>query len=684
MAQLSLTQRLGQSFAVLAGRAQLAEPAKPTGGQISRPYDGIGQGALWLAQLALNDDNILALEGGGDLSIYQRVLDDDKVFSAFQQRRMAVLARPWIVDAGAEDALSKRAAEHLKKTLDATNWDDASDKMLYTRWFGYGVGELVYKLDDEQLVGLEKIVVPDRRWFAFNNAGELRMRTPQVYEGVPVPERKFWVAKAGGHHDFLPYGMGLAHWCYWPVWFKNNGINFWSLFLEKFGMPTALGKFPQAASDEDRARLLDALKAISTDSSIIIPDGMEAELLEAARSGSGASSYGEFITEMNEALSRVILGQTMTSQAGPAGLGSNQAGVHKDVRDEIVTADSDMLCESFNQGPARWLTEWNFPGAAIPRVYRDMEDPEDLDTLAERDKKIGELGWELTDKAFAERYGEGYQRKAPPPELGGPAKLGPDGKPLPAPIPRLPAPGPEFTIGDARPLYVSRRVVNWAAIKTWAQGQGIKNLVDDPHVTILYSKTPVIWGEMGRTWGGESKTGNITVEPGGPREVDIFQADGPLVLYIPGIWELDSRHRDMIEKGASSDYPEYRAHITLSYDPGREPEGIEPYQGVIVLGPELFEDLEPNPETAFSADDMDTIERLAAAMLDPSAAVFSAMIGPIQARLKGVRDPQALRIALLEAAEKVPTERLARVMADAQVAVRATEEAGIGVAALTP
>ena len=673
MAELSLTQRLGRSFAVLAGRETAAPPPRrPMAGQISRSYDAMVQGAAWAAQLALNDDQILALEGGGDMRLYERVLADDKVMSSFQQRRMAVIDRPWEVDAGGPSALDKRAAEHLKKTLDAIAWDAITDKMLYTRWFGYGIGEAIYTLDDEGLVALDTIVVPDRKWFAFTNEGELRMRTPYEPEGIAVPDRKFWVARAGGHHDFMPYGMGLAHWCYWPVWFKRNGINFWAMFLEKFGQPTALGKFPQGATDEDRVKLLDALMAIGNDSAIILPDNLEAELLEASRSGSGASSYGSFQEEMNAAITNVILSQTMTSQAGPAGLGSNQADVHKDVRDEIVTADSDMLCESFNLSIGRWLTAWNFPGAKPPRVYRVMDDPEDLDTLASRDGKLKSLGWERTDESCVATYGEGYQRikVEPQPALGQ--------------RPGLPSRGPSFAVGDAKPLYVSRRVVNWGAIKSWAEGQGIQNLVTDPHVTVLYSKTPVVWGEMGRTWGGDSKTGNITIEPGGPREVDKFDVGDALVLYIPGIWELDSRHADMVERGASHDFPEYRAHITLSYDPGVDPADLEPYQGTIVLGPEIFEELDADQRGKFSAEDLDAIDQLTLAMLDQGSPAFRALVGPIQDKLRGVKNPEALRVALLEAAERLPVERLAEVMADVNVAVRASEEAGIGVAAITP
>jgi hypothetical protein len=45
-----------------------------------------------------------------------------------------------------------------------------------------------------------------------------------------------------------------------------------------------------------------------------------------------------------------------------------QAKVHEGVMDEVVKSDSDLLSASFNEGPGRWLTEWNFPGAAPPKA----------------------------------------------------------------------------------------------------------------------------------------------------------------------------------------------------------------------------------------------------------------------------------------------------------------------------
>jgi hypothetical protein len=66
------------------------------------------------------------------------------------------------------------------------------------------------------------------------------------------------------------------------------------------------------------------------------------------------------------------------------GSSRSQAEVHKGVADWVVKSDADLLCESFNRGPVAWLTEWNFPGAQPPRVWRHTEPAENLQARAER------------------------------------------------------------------------------------------------------------------------------------------------------------------------------------------------------------------------------------------------------------------------------------------------------------
>ena len=103
------------------------------------------------------------------------------------------------------------------------------------------------------------------------------------------------------------------------------------------------------------------------------------------------------------AISKVVLGQTMTTDDGSS---LSQANIHMDVRQDVIDSDARLICDSFNRSIVRWLTDWNFPGAAYPIVKRDMEEAVDLKALAERDKTIIDMtGKKPDDKYIEDTYG---------------------------------------------------------------------------------------------------------------------------------------------------------------------------------------------------------------------------------------------------------------------------------------
>jgi len=364
-------------------------------------------------------DSVLVQKGGiGNLSIYTELLRDDQVSSTWGQRRLALTSCDTVVEPGADDARSKAAAEALQAELDALNWDDVTDKALYSVFYGWGVAEIMWKPAPPgsltPSVSFDRIVVRDRARFRFDRDGRIYIFASGS-GWRELPPRKFWRLVAGGDHHDQPYGLGLAHALYWPCFFKRNDIKFWLVFLEKFGMPTAIAKLSpaQLADEKTRAEALRALRLIATDAGVAVPTDANGasliELLEASRSG--AADYQGMHDAMNAAIAKVVVGQTMTTENGSS---RAQAQVHLSVRQDIVEADADLLCGSFNQGPVRWWTEWNFPGATPPRVYRATEPPEDLAQRAERDTKIAALGFEPEESYILKTYGEGWRRKQAP------------------------------------------------------------------------------------------------------------------------------------------------------------------------------------------------------------------------------------------------------------------------------
>lgn len=344
-------------------------------------------------------DRILRMRGSRNYEIYEDVLRDSQVMATFSQRRLAVVSHPVEVTPGGTMRRDRMAAEHLEEVLTHIRWDTVTEKMLYGRFYGYGVAEALWARDGAH-VTMDRLVVRNRRRFVFDPEFHLKLLTTSDPNGEELPDRKFWTLSTGADHDDEPYGLGLAHWLYWPVYFKRNQMKFWLIASEKFGSPTVIGKYPRAASEPEIDKLEAAVKAVRTDSGITAPEDVIIELLEQARSG--RMDFAGLYDRLDQAISKIVVGQTMTTDDGSS---LSQSETHMDVRSDLVSSDDKLISDSFNRSVGRWLTDWNYPGAAYPIVGRNMEEKEDLKELAERDKNITEMTGKVPeDKYIEETY----------------------------------------------------------------------------------------------------------------------------------------------------------------------------------------------------------------------------------------------------------------------------------------
>ena len=354
-------------------------------------------------------DEVLLRQGAGDLRLYDDLLRDDRVFSVLEQRRRAVVAREWEVRPGGERRRDRQAADHLREQLEHVGWDAVTDRMLFGVLYGFSIAEAVYARDGAR-VALDRLPVRNRRRFVFGPDMRPRLLTASGSgQGERLPPRKFWCFTAGNDNSDDPYGRGLGHQLYWPVFFKRHQIKFWLTLLDRYGQPTPIGRYPrsQAHLKQD---LLDAMRAIVTDGAAAFPDDMTVELLETARGG--RVDYDAFREAMDRAITTVVLSQTMTTEDGAS---RSQAEVHLEVRDEVVESDARLVDDSFSRSLGRWLTEWNWPGAATPVVRRVMETPARQLKRALRDQAVAALGHRPTADYVEEAYGIPLDRSPAPP-----------------------------------------------------------------------------------------------------------------------------------------------------------------------------------------------------------------------------------------------------------------------------
>jgi hypothetical protein len=623
-----------------------------------------------------------------DWGVYDRIRKDDQVKSCMEQRIRAVVCAEWDVLPGdSDDTRSIEAAERFKENINRIGWDRITKKMLWAIFHGVSVAEALYPTEAiDGLWQFKAFRVRNARRFRYDRDHNLRLLTTKKPNGEIVPERKFWVVTEGGIDDDELYGEGLADWLYWPVFFKRNGMRFWNIFLDKFGSPTAKVTYKRGATKKDVDKAIALLRSLSQDSGIAVPEGIAVEFLQVTRSG--VADYKELCRYMDSAISKIILSQTMTTDDGSS---NSQAQVHAGVKLEVVKADADLLSDSFNEGPARWWTDWNYgPDVASPQLVRLVDEEADLKIMAETDAALDKLGWMRSDESFRDTYGDGYERKPAAPVAVEPLdKKAPESdqdkvkndndNPLEKAI--------ALAASDPRPLYVYRRLKNAKEVIAWAKSQGFTSTLSarDMHVTVTYSRRAVNWFAINGMW----SAGTCEIPPGGPRAVDKLGDAGAVVLHFSS-GELVWRNKEMREAGCSWDYPEYQPHLTLSYDGAPDDLAtVEPYQGKLVFGPEIFEPIDEDwdegtteislAETLADPDaaEYDQVDHMVAELLagnawKPLSSQLSAVIRAIEAS----DDPEQLDVALLEALDPADRANMTQAMARAQFTIRLAAEVG--------
>lgn len=362
-------------------------------------------------------DDVLALKGGAKgLAIYDDLERDPWVYACLHKRKMAVIGRSWNVEPASDSRLDKKAADMVRAHLNALDFDTACYHLLDAILKGRSAGEIMWVVDGNELRPGE-IRPRDGRRFTFddNCALKLLTMTSPLY-GEAVPDRKFIVHRFGAK-DGNPHGLGLGQKLWWPVFFKRQGLSFWLQFLDKFGAPTAIGKYQPGV---DINQLEDALRRIAHDAGVALPDGAAVELLEAKRSGTG--THDGLVRYMDEQIAAAILGEG--GQKGRGGELASAANLRNELRLELVQADADLLTGTLDATLVAWDVALNMPGANPPHVRREVVEYEDLKLRAERDKILFGMGFKPTLDYVRETYGGQWEMSTPPASAVGAAATG--------------------------------------------------------------------------------------------------------------------------------------------------------------------------------------------------------------------------------------------------------------------
>lgn len=386
-------------------------PERPDTGEIAAPadYGTVGhsswdQSAAWRSAVSL--DPRMAWGANGTIDLFEATLADTHVRAMLSQRLDAGVAPPLEIEPGGTARRDRLAAEDLVDQMEAIGIDRITRELLHAIWYGYAVAEAIWDIDGGR-VRLADLKVRDPRIIRWDTrTQEPLLVTRAKPAGQALPPAKFTLLTNPRSHGGEPHGPGIANWCFWPVWFKRMGYSGWAAALERFGVPVAYVTLGQKPTQAEQQAALDALAAIRNGTGLLLKEGQAIDVLEAqARAG---GDFNLFTRDMDRMIADAIVGQHGTAEIGPH-VGTGE--VHMKVLERLVTADARRVCDALRASVATWLTGWNFPGAAVPRLSRDTAPPEDLVARASRDATIAAASGLRPTPAYVKRvYGGEWER----------------------------------------------------------------------------------------------------------------------------------------------------------------------------------------------------------------------------------------------------------------------------------
>ena len=199
---------------------------------------------------------------------------------------------------------------------------------------------------------------------------------------------------------------GLHRTLAWPYLFKNYSVRDLAEFLEIYGLPLRVGKYPAGTTDREKATLLAAVAGIGHNAAGIIPDSMLIEF-ESAAEGT-QEPFEAMIAWCERTQSKVILGGTLTSQADGKSSTNALGNVHNEVRHDLLVSDARQLAATVNRyviGPMRALNIAGAAGRRPPEFRFDTRRFDDLRTLSQALPRLVDAGMQIpVDWAHAVSY----------------------------------------------------------------------------------------------------------------------------------------------------------------------------------------------------------------------------------------------------------------------------------------
>lgn len=400
---MSLLDQFGRSIPAAEIRRLREEEATPTLAGIRPAFSFHQADNITPAKLA----NIHRLAAHGDGRAYMELAEDieerDLHYSAvLRTRRLSVAGLPITVEAASDDARHMEHAELIRRWLDECVLEEALFDILDAVGKGYSVHEIIWQTEPERIWPKQFIYRP-QRWFDPDRVDGEAIMLREATTRQPLLPHKFLVHKHPSKSG-LVLRSGLARVASWAFMWKSFTARDWAGFVQNYGQPMRLGKYGPESTAEDRAVLWSAVANIAGDCAAIVPRGMEIEFVEVGDLKAGSDLYERRADWLDRQVSKLVLGQTTTTDAVSGGHAVSRE--HRLVQEDIERADARMLRRTLTRQLIQTIIAFNFgPQDAYPRLQIGRPEEIPLQQVIDGVARLVPLGLRVEQGDMRDRLG---------------------------------------------------------------------------------------------------------------------------------------------------------------------------------------------------------------------------------------------------------------------------------------
>lgn len=389
-----------------ATKSQLTkEIGGPSIGTIRSPFETSIAGTLTPEKLS----SIIARADSGDIYdlmlLAQEIEEREPHFaSVMQTRKYAIRSLTFQMKAMSENEKEKKIAAEIQTIVDSSIFRKCVNDLLDAISKGFSAVEIVWDTSKKPWTPKRFIYQPQHFFTVDQKTGtQIRLRSEKnTTDGIELPDGKFIIHRSTSRSGPL-CRSGIARTVASLYLVKAYALKDWVNFCEVYGFPLRIGKHAPNASADERSNLLQCIASLGHNAAAVMPVNMTIETQPGVTGNHGSSVFGDLIDLINKEVSKVVLGQTMTTEGGSS---RAQAMVHERVRSDILWADAQALSDTINEQFVRQYVEINYgPDAPVPLLHISEDNRDDLTALSAALVPFIDRGLVVSQAEIAAKFG---------------------------------------------------------------------------------------------------------------------------------------------------------------------------------------------------------------------------------------------------------------------------------------